>query len=457
MSTILLGGDDDRHQKVCGCLSDVPASQIFNTVTRGLLQPLPIPTEVWEDISLDFIEGLPKSEGVNSILVVVDRLTKYGHFISLKHPYTAVDVAMVFVQVVVRLHGFPKTIVSDRDRIFTGQFWKELFRLSGTGLCFSTAYHPQSDGQTKVTNRGLETYLRCFAGDKPRTWAKFLQWAEFSNNTSFHSAIQMSPFQALYGREPPSLVRFENGSTNNAELETRLRERDDNLALLRQQLLKAQQTMKARADSHRREVEFQVGDKVFLKIRPYRQKSLARRVNEKLSARFYGPYEVAARVGKVAYRLHLPSEARIHPTFHVSQLKKVVGEAIEPATIPPQLSEEGILEAAPEAVLAHRVNRTTGHEELLIKWAGLPEADCTWEWKSVIKKQFPELDLEDKVSLNGGGNVTYEAIRPPILYRYKRRSPKTGPSEEENLESVDEEGHVRGVHVREYGKGEEAA
>ena len=170
-------------------------------------------------------------------------------------------------------------------------------------------------------------------------------------------------------------------------------------------------------------MEFNVGDKVFLKLRPYRQQSLARRVNEKLSARYYGPFEVAARVGKVAHRLHLPPEARIHPTFHVSQLKKAVGESLEPTTIPPQLNVEGVLEFSPEAVYAHRFNENTGHEEILVKWEGLPEADCTWEWKSVIEKQFLGLDLEDKVSLNGGSNVMYEAIRPPILYQYRKKSP----------------------------------
>jgi hypothetical protein len=138
-----------------------------NTQPAGLLQPLPVPEHVWTDISMDFIDGLPTSHGQTTIFVVVDRLSKYGHFTPLKHPYTAPQVAKTFFELIFRLHGIPSSIVH-RDPVFTGIFWRELFRLRGTKFNFSSAYYPQTYSQTEVVNRTIEMYLRCFTSSNPK-------------------------------------------------------------------------------------------------------------------------------------------------------------------------------------------------------------------------------------------------------------------------------------------------
>lgn len=143
---------------------------------------------------MDFIERLPLSHGFSAIFVVVDRLSKYACFILLRHPFTILTVAKAFVEFVVKLHGIPKSIVSDRDKIFLSNFWKSLFDLQGTTLRMSSSYHPQMDGQTEVVNRVLEQYLRCFTHGQPSKWSEWLVWVEYSYNTSTHSSTGFSPF-----------------------------------------------------------------------------------------------------------------------------------------------------------------------------------------------------------------------------------------------------------------------
>jgi hypothetical protein len=129
----------------------------------GLLQPLEVPSSTWHTVSLNFVEGLPSSHGDNCILVVVDLFSKYSHFLALKHPFTALSVAKLFMQNIYKLHGLPSALVSDCDRVFSSLLWHEMFRLAGVDLRLSSAYHPQSDGQTERVNQCIEQYLCWFA------------------------------------------------------------------------------------------------------------------------------------------------------------------------------------------------------------------------------------------------------------------------------------------------------
>lgn len=203
-----------------------------HSANPGLLQPLPIPERIWSDVSMDFIEGLPKSAGKDVIFVIVDRLSKYAHFIPLSHPYTAMSVAQAFLDNIYKLHGLPSNIITDRDKIFLSAFWKELFKLLRVDLKFSTAYHPQTDGQTEVLNRSIETYLRCMTCEKPREWSKWLSLAEYWYNTNYHTAAKTTPYQLVYGQPPPLHSPYKSGNSLVDAVDRSLKTREAAIKML---------------------------------------------------------------------------------------------------------------------------------------------------------------------------------------------------------------------------------
>nr|KYP46454.1 Transposon Ty3-I Gag-Pol polyprotein [Cajanus cajan] len=378
------------------------------TLPAGLLQPLPIPMQIWEDLAMDFITGLPLSHGFTVILVVIDRLSKYAHFFTMKTDYTSKQVAEIFVKNVVKLHGFPKTIVSDRDKVFTSQFWQHLFKLSGTTINLTTAYHPQSDGQSEALNKCLEMYLRCFTHDSPKDWAQLLPWAEFWYNTACHNSSGMTPFKVVYGRDPPKLIKYTVDQADPVSLQEQLLTRDLTINKLKQNLHKAQGHMKKYADQKRRQLEFQIGDLVLVKLQPYRQHSVALRKNQKLSLRYFGPFPVIERIGLVAYKLLLPSTTKIHPVFHVSQLKPCKGEHTTPYIPFPFTNVKVQPIIQPAKILKERVI-VQGQQQVpqkLVQWQGFENEQATWEDTTALQQAFPDFNLEDKVNLKGGGIVT---------------------------------------------------
>lgn len=381
-----LAKDVQSYLRGCGVCQQC---KYDNAASPGLLQPLPIPEGVWIDISMDFIDGLPVSSGKTVIFVVVDRLSKAAHFMALAHPYTAASVAQAFLDTVYRQHGFPRSIVSDRDKVFLSEFWKELFTLQGCSLNMSTAYHPQSDGQTEVVNRCVETYLRCMTSDKPHMWSKWLPLAEYWYNTNFHTATRITPYEAVYGQLPPVHLPYLPGESKVQVVAKCLEDREKMILLLKFHLLRAQHRMKQEADKHRSERSFDIGDWVFVKLQPYRQQSVVVRSSQKLAPKFFGPYKVLDKIGSVAYKLELPSYSRIHPVFHVSQLKRLVGEVTSTTQLPTILQET--VEKVPECCLGRKMVKRQNRAAtmVLVKWRDESEDTATWEFLYELQKKFP--------------------------------------------------------------------
>ena len=242
-------------------------------------------------------------------------------------------------------------------------------------------------------------YLRCLVGDRPRSWLQWLPWAEYCFHTSFQSSLEATPFQVVYGREPPTMIPYQQGSARVAAVDRQLRDRDEFLSEIRERLQIAQDVMKATQDKSRRELEFAVGDWVWLRLHHRSASGITPSSPSKLAPRFYGPFQIAARVGAVAYRLRLPETARVHDVFHVGLLKKFIGTPpTELIQLPPIV--RGRVVPTPQRAVRARLNR--GIRELLIQWKGSDPAEATWELLSSFVATYPEFQLEDELFLGVG-------------------------------------------------------
>ncbi|GKA29533.1 putative reverse transcriptase domain-containing protein [Tanacetum coccineum] len=282
---------------------------------------------------MDFVTKLPKSsQGYDTIWVIVDRLTKSAIFIPMKETDPLEKLARMYLKEVVTRHGIPVSIICDRDPRFASNFWRSLQKALGTSLDMSTAYHPQTDGQSERTIQTLEDMLRACVIDFGNGWVKHLPLVEFSYNNSYHASIKAAPFEALYGRKCRSPVCWAKvGEVQLTSLEI-VQETTEKIIQVKQRMQATRDRQNSYANLKRKPMEFEVGDKVMLKVSPW--KGVVRFGKRgKLNPRFVGPFKVIKRVGDVAYKLELPEElSRVHNTFHVSNLKKC--HADEPLAVP---------------------------------------------------------------------------------------------------------------------------
>nr|AAV31273.1 putative polyprotein [Oryza sativa Japonica Group]AAV31377.1 putative polyprotein [Oryza sativa Japonica Group] len=361
----------------------------------GLLQPLKIPEWKWEEIGMDFITGLPRtSAGHDSIWVVVDRLIKVAHFIPVKTTYTGNKLAELYMARVVCLHGVPKKIVSDRGSQFTWKFWQKLQVEMGTRLNFSTAYHPQTDGQTERVNQILEDMLRACVLDFGGSWDKNLPYAEFSYNNSYQASLQMAPYEALYGRKCRTPLLWDQTGERQVFGTDILREAEEKVKIIQERLRVAQSRQKSYADNRRRDLAFEEGDYVYLRVTPLRGVHRFQ-TKGKLAPCFVGPFKIVSRRGEVAYQLELPpSMAGIHDVFHVSQLKKclrVPTEEADPDRI--ELQEDLTYVEKPVRILevSERNTRNRIIRFCKVQWSNHSEEEATWEREDELKSAHPHL------------------------------------------------------------------
>ncbi|GJT93942.1 reverse transcriptase domain-containing protein [Tanacetum coccineum] len=340
----------------------------------GLLQQPEIPKWKWENITMDFITKLPRiRNGHDAIWVEVYRLTNSEHFLAVREDFSTEKLARLYTDEIVARHGVLVSIISDRDARFTSRLWQTFQKALGTRLDMSTAYHPQTDGQSERIIQMLEDMLRACVIDFGGSWDVRLPLAEFSYNNSYHTSIRCAPFKALYGRKcrsPVLWAEIEEGSLIGPELV---------------RLIK------------RKPLEFEVGDRVMLKVSPWKGVVCFRKKG-KLAPRYVGPFEILERIGPVAYRLRLPEElSGVHDTFHVSTLKKCLADA----SLHVPLNEIKVDKTLrfieePVEILDREIKSLKRSKISLVKvrWDSKRGPEFTWEREDFMKSKYPQLFVD---------------------------------------------------------------
>ena len=362
----------------------------------GKLQLSEVPKKPWSHLTVDFITKLPVVAGRDAVIVVCDRLSKMTHFVATTEGTSAEGLARLFRDNIWKLHGLPESVVSDRGPQFAVDLTKELNRMLGIKTKLSTAFHPQTDGQTERMNQELEQYLRSFIEHRQKDWPEWLAMAEFAINNKVHTATKVSPFMANYGREMRmgGDIRRKGKVENAMEFVERMkRVYEEAEAALR----KTQEEMKRYADRRRKETEeWKKGDQVLLSTKDLVFKE---RPSKKLTERYVGPYRIKEVVSLNAVELQLPGSMRIHPVVNVSwivrykeQVKGQKVEEVKPVEI------EGVEEWEVEKILNKK--RMRGVEKYLVWWKGFTAEGDTWERIENLKNAEEAIkEFEGKMSM----------------------------------------------------------
>lgn len=339
----------------------------------GLLQPLPIPSRPWSSVSMDMIVKLPLSKGFDSIFVVVCRLTKQAHFIPCNESISALDLAEIYISNIFKHHGLPDDIISDRGPIFRSKFWQTLLEKLKVQPKLSSAFHPQTDGQTERVNQCLEQYLRCYVSYSQDDWVNYLPIAEFSYNNTMSTSTKTSPFFANHGFHP-RMEYFIDPDSNVPAVSNHVQILNELQPVLKDELQRAQIRMKMNADKSRMDHPFKVGDYAWLLTRNI--KSV--RPSAKLDHKRLGPFLITKKINDVTFQLDLPETYKIANCFHCALLEPASEDYMKNRTLAPApIQVENHEEYYVERILDMKiVDKKTFY---LINWYGYSDADNTWE------------------------------------------------------------------------------